>query len=322
MVQVPRIYRIFRKIEKVKSLQDILNNFFEPLFAATLEPEKHPELARLLTEISGFDSVDDESIHESQDFEYDVKPSDWTSLDSPSYVIKCITHSYITPNTNTSTQQISNRYAYQLYYFYANTVVLNRLRESRGMNTFELRPHCGEAGNVLHLAVSYLLSQGVNHGIRLGDQPALQYLYYIDQIGIAVSPISNNFLFLRFADSPFFKFFKRGLNVSLSTDDPLLFHMSDDPLLEEYAVARQVWNLSVPDVCEICRNSVIQSGYPDRVKAEWLGRLYHEHMSINLNISPKDMIRSYYPSRTNVPMIRAHYRCEQLQNEVDFLNSC
>ena len=101
-----------------------------------------------------------------------------------------------------------NRYAYQLYYFYANTVVLNRLRESRGMNTFELRPHCGEAGNVLHLAVSYLLSQGVNHGIRLGDQPALQYLYYIDQIGIAVSPISNNFLFLRFADSPFFKFFK------------------------------------------------------------------------------------------------------------------
>ena len=322
MVQVPRIYRIFRKIGKVKSFQDVLNNFFEPLFAATLEPEKHPELARLLTEISGFDSVDDESIHESQDFEYDVKPSDWTSLDSPSYVIKCITHSYITPNTNTSTQQISNRYAYQLYYFYANTVVLNRLRESRGMNTFELRPHCGEAGNVLHLAVSYLLSQGVSHGIRLGDQPALQYLYYIDQIGIAVSPISNNFLFLRFADSPFFKFFKRGLNVSLSTDDPLLFHMSDDPLLEEYAVARQVWNLSVPDVCEICRNSVIQSGYPDRVKAEWLGRLYHEHMSINLNISPKDMIRSYYPSRTNVPMIRAHYRCEQLQNEVDFLNSC
>lgn len=87
MVQVPRIYRIFRKIGKVKSFQDILNNFFGPLFAATLEPEKHPELSRLLSEISGFDSVDDESIHESQDFEVGVRPRDWTSLDSPSYVV-------------------------------------------------------------------------------------------------------------------------------------------------------------------------------------------------------------------------------------------
>ena len=44
MVQEPRIYRIFRKIGKVKSFQDILNNFFEPLFAATLEPERHPAI--------------------------------------------------------------------------------------------------------------------------------------------------------------------------------------------------------------------------------------------------------------------------------------
>jgi AMP deaminase len=86
MVQVPRIYRIFRKIGKVKSFQDVLDNFFEPLFAATLEPEKYPYLSRLLTEISGFDSVDDESIHESRCFEIDVKPRDWTSLESPSYV--------------------------------------------------------------------------------------------------------------------------------------------------------------------------------------------------------------------------------------------
>jgi len=200
-------------------------------------------------------------------------------------------------------------------------VVLNRLRESRGLNTFELRPHCGEAGAVTHLAVSYLLSQGISHGIRLGDQPALQYLYYLDQIGIAVSPISNNFLFLRFKDSPFHKFFRTGLNVSLSTDDPLLFHMSDDPLLEEYAVARQVWNLSVPDVCEICRNSVIQSGFPDEIKADWLGPLYHLNMNTFLDVKPEDMIRSYYPGKTNVPMIRAHYRCEQLISEITFLSS-
>jgi adenosine deaminase len=30
------------------------------------------------------------------------------------------------------------------------------------------------------------------------------------------------------------------LNVSLSTDDPLMLHYTDDPLLEEYSVAAQV----------------------------------------------------------------------------------
>ena len=35
-----------------------------------------------------------------------------------------------------------------------------------------------------------------------------------------------------------------GLNVSLSTDDPLMFHHTKEPLMEEYCVAKQVWRLS------------------------------------------------------------------------------
>ena len=66
----------------------------------------------------------------------------------------------------------------------------------------------------------------------------LQYLYFLDQIGLSIAPLSNNFLFRKMKDNPFSKFFRRGMNVALSTDDPLLFHMSDDPLLEEYSVAR------------------------------------------------------------------------------------
>jgi len=50
------------------------------------------------------------------------------------------------------------------------------------------------------------------------------YLYYLSQVGIAVSPLSNNALFLAICDNPFPLFFRRGLNVSLSTDDPLIFH--------------------------------------------------------------------------------------------------
>lgn len=36
--------------------------------------------------------------------------------------------------------------------------------------------------------------------------------------------------------------------MTLSTDDPLLFHMSDDALLEEYSVARATFDLSMTDL--------------------------------------------------------------------------
>jgi adenosine deaminase len=41
-----------------------------------------------------------------------------------------------------------------------------------------------------------------------------------------MSPMSNNALFLRYEKNPFDLFFRRGLNVSLSTDDPLQFHVT------------------------------------------------------------------------------------------------
>lgn len=54
-------------------------------------------------------------------------------------------------------------------------------------------------------------------GRRLTLEPALQ---------IAMSPLSNNALFLAYERNPFPTFFRTGLNVSLSTDDPLQFHFT------------------------------------------------------------------------------------------------
>ena len=36
-------------------------------------------------------------------------------------------------------------------------------------------------------------------------------------------------------------FFQRGLNVSLSTDDPLQIHLTKEPLVEEYSIAASVF---------------------------------------------------------------------------------
>jgi hypothetical protein len=59
-----------------------------------------------------------------------------------------------------------------------------------------------------------------------------------------MSPLSNNSLFIDYHRNPFPTFFLRGLNVSLSTDDPLQIHLTKEPLVEEYSIAASV--MSIP----------------------------------------------------------------------------
>ncbi|KAH8738859.1 AMP deaminase [Cryptosporidium ryanae] len=49
-----------------------------------------------------------------------------------------------------------------------------------------------------------------------------------------------------------------GLNVSLFTDDPLIFHSTDESLLEEYSIVSHIWKLNKIDLFEIERNSVLK----------------------------------------------------------------
>ncbi|XP_049436879.1 AMP deaminase 1-like [Epinephelus fuscoguttatus] len=87
--------------------------------------------------------------------------------------------------------------------------------------------------------------------------PMLQYLYFLTQSPIAVSPLSSNSLFPEYAKNPLLEFHKKGLMVRLSTDDPMQFLYTKEPLMEEYAITAQVFKLC--DMCEISRNSVLQS---------------------------------------------------------------
>ena len=79
----------------------------------------------------------------------------------------------------------------------------------------------GEAGDVDHLVSGLLLCENIAHGINLRKSLPLQYLFYLGQIGLCMSPLSNNSLFLDYHKNPFPVFFARGLSLSLSTDDPL-----------------------------------------------------------------------------------------------------
>lgn len=136
----------------------------------------------------------------------------------------------------------------------------------------------------------------------------MQYLYYLSQIGIAMSPLSNNSLFLTYDRNPFLSYFQCGMNVSLSTDDPLQFHFTKEPLIEEYSVATQIYKLSSTDMCEIARNSVLQSGFEDCLKRAWIGKQYREEGAKGNDIT-----------KTNVPNRRFQFRHSLLSMERDLL---
>ncbi|XP_019718748.1 AMP deaminase 1 isoform X2 [Hippocampus comes] len=284
MIQIPRIYDIFRGRDFVPHFGKMLENIFLPVFHATIDPRSNPDLSIFLEHVTGFDSVDDESKHSGHMFSSkSPKPEEWDIARNPSYT-------------------------YYLYYMYANIAMLNQLRRQRGMNTFMFRPHCGEAGAITHLLAAFMTADNISHGLNLKKSPVLQYLYYLTQIPIAMSPLSNNSLFLEYAKNPLLEFQKKGLMVSLSTDDPMQFHYTKEPLMEEYAIAAQVFKLSTCDMCEISRNSVLQSALSDEEKSHFLGQNY-------LKEGPEgNDIR-----KTNVAQIRMAYRYETICYELNLI---
>ncbi len=52
---------IYAKAGILENFGEMLDNIFRPLFNATAYPEEYPVLSKLLEQIVGFDSVDDES---------------------------------------------------------------------------------------------------------------------------------------------------------------------------------------------------------------------------------------------------------------------
>ncbi|PNS18512.1 AMP deaminase [Sphaceloma murrayae] len=279
LIQIPRLYDVYKAAGNLESFEQVIINIFQPLFEATRSPASHPKLHAFLQRVIGFDSVDDESKTERRFYRKFPLPRDWNTRDNPPY-------------------------SYWIYYLFANMSSLNVWRKQRGFNTFLLRPHCGEAGDPDHLAAATLCCHSISHGLLLRKVPFLQYIFYMEQIGVAMSPLSNNALFLAYERNPFLQYFKRGLNVSLSTDDPLQFAFTKEPLIEEYAVAAQIYKLNSIDMCELAKNSVEQSGFEMEMKKRWLGRDW---------MLPG--VRGNDVARCNVPNIRKAFRHETLLME-------
>ena len=104
LIQVPRLYDVFKNNKLVNNFSEVIHNIFNPLFEATIRPSENENLYKFLTYVTGFDSVDDESKHESSLIEkIGISPEKWNEEENPPYL-------------------------YYLYYMYSNMVVLNNLR--------------------------------------------------------------------------------------------------------------------------------------------------------------------------------------------------
>ncbi|KAG8905482.1 AMP deaminase [Tulasnella sp. 403] len=278
LIQVPRLYNVYRQSNQIENFAQLIRNVFLPLFEVTKDPSSHPELHVFLQRVVGFDTVDDESKAERRTYKKFPLPHHWNDTQNPPY-------SYCEPK---------------------DLLYVRQYVDSKRMAA-EKRLH-GEAGDPDHLTSAFITSHSISHGILLRKVPALQYLFYIKQIGLAMSPLSNNALFLTYERNPITDFFKTGLNVSLSTDDPLQFHFTKEPLLEEYSVAAHIYKFPQSSLAELARNSVIQSGFEMELKRHWLGQKWYLPGAAGNDIH-----------QTNVPNSRLHYRHQTLLEELAML---
>nr|CCM18329.1 AMP deaminase, putative [Leishmania guyanensis] len=282
MVCLPWQYRRLRRNGVLKNFGEFLDHVFHPLWEISLHPAKDTKFHYLLAHLSGFDCVSDESKIDLP--LTDVSPHDWNSDLNPPY-------------------------SYYMYYMWANITSLNEFRASRGLSTFTLRPQCGERGSMNHLVSGFCLANSINHGVTLARHPVLEYMWYIAQVGVAMSPLSNTAGASAYLENPFPVFFHRGLNVSLATNQPLYFHFTREPLVEEYSIAAKLWKFELNDMSEIARNSVLQSGFSAAWKQNALGPRYQLRSTLGNDVR-----------RSRVSDIRVAYRYEVYHTELNFLD--
>ena len=69
IIQIPRLFDVYRTKNMLSNFETFLDNIFRPLFEATVDPASHPYLHQFLQYVGGLDSVDDESKPEHMTFD-------------------------------------------------------------------------------------------------------------------------------------------------------------------------------------------------------------------------------------------------------------
>jgi adenine deaminase len=129
-----------------------------------------------------------------------------------------------------------------------------RLARAQGWHTVA---HAGEEGPADYVAqaIDVLAVERIDHGVRAEESPAMLDRLVADQIPLAVCPLSNVKLgvFARLEEHNVARLLRRGVAVSLHSDDPPYFggYLSD--CFEQTATAL---GLSPVEVVELNKNAI------------------------------------------------------------------
>lgn len=136
---------------------------------------------------------------------------------------------------------------------------------------FHLYIHCGESLDAQsdNLIDGYLLgAKRVGHGMNLYRYPKLLQKYAESEICLECCIISNQTL--KYTKDirlhPGAEYLKRGVTVSLCSDDPVC--QEHETLCDDFFAAVLCWDLTLADVKQLCINSILYSGVDRRQKSQ------------------------------------------------------
>lgn len=117
--------------------------------------------------------------------------------------------------------------------------------------------HAGEAAGADYIwqAIRDLNSDRIGHGTRAIEDPNLVEYLIEHQIPVEMNPLSNvkTNVVNSLDEHPIFNFYKRGMLVSVNTDDPKMFNTSLD---KEYISLMETFNITIEDVIALMRNAI------------------------------------------------------------------
>ena len=120
MIQVPRLYHLYRRAGDIQSMDEMLQNIFRPLFEVTLDPASHADLHVFLRQMAGIDSVDDESVRETPTAANEVPADEWTHAENPPFVYwMCVRDRDCERRAKTQTSRLALVFVIRIRFFIA-----------------------------------------------------------------------------------------------------------------------------------------------------------------------------------------------------------
>jgi adenosine deaminase len=134
--------------------------------------------------------------------------------------------------------------------------------------------HAGEEGPAAYVkeALDLLKVERIDHGVRIDEDPALVDRVVRDQIPLTVCPLSNLKLCVvkDLKDHNFAKLLRKGVAVTINSDDPAYF---GGYIAENFRATAEAQKLTADEVVTVAENAVRASFLPAQAKTALLGKI-------------------------------------------------